>query len=162
MVENAKIEKLKCDILGDFQTLCLLCRVVEIHWKMSNSVKQCYQTCQYPIRQNAKMRKNETFLVIFKHSELRVQLCFGKTFFSNVTENKSFSGFFSQLCIKHSESLQHFWLLQSIIFRIFPLQKNLHFRQKNFSLIFTNFRNVLELLDTINATNHTLLASYLK
>ena len=22
MVENAKIEKLKCDILGDFQTLC--------------------------------------------------------------------------------------------------------------------------------------------
>ena len=104
--------------------------------KMSNSVKQCYQTCQYPIRQNAKMRQNETFLVIFKHSELRVQLCFGKTFFSNVTENKSFSGFFSQLCIKHSESLQHFWLLQSIIFRIFPLQKKSAFSREKLFLDF--------------------------
>ena len=62
---------------------------------------------------------------------------------------------FSQLCIKHSESLQHFWLFNLSFFPIFPLQKNLHFRLKNFSLIFTNFRNVL---DTTNATNYKLLA----
>ena len=37
----------------------------------------------------------------------------------------------------------------------FLYKKNLHFRLKNFSLIFTNFRNVL---DTTNATNYKLLA----
>ena len=35
MVENAKIIKLKCDILGDFQTLC----VTGYSWGFANSNK---------------------------------------------------------------------------------------------------------------------------
>ena len=39
--KNAKIEKLKCDILGDFQTLCVRKQSIFIHFHKSATAMDC-------------------------------------------------------------------------------------------------------------------------